>query len=132
MNAMTAPASLAEALAARGLTVNQDDGALNVANPLHPRIGEVLTEQRGRYLTDYGYEIGALGDEHGTAERVAYLLGLPRSSTPARSHPLKGSVMTTDTPDVARRHTRRSELHAAAVALAAVPKQPTARPEVAR
>jgi hypothetical protein len=123
MDAMTAPASLAETLAARGLTVaRRDDGTLSVTNPLHPLVGETVTDRGGRYLTDYGYEIGAHGDETGTAERVAHLLGLPRS-TPTRSHPLKGSAMTDSTPDAARRHIRRSELHAAAAGAAASPLQ---------
>ncbi|GHF81840.1 hypothetical protein [Streptomyces thermodiastaticus] len=78
MDAMTASAILADHCAARGLSVSErDDGALIVNNPLHPRVGEVLTAQRGRYLTDYGYEIGEHGDEPATADRLVFLLGLP-------------------------------------------------------
>ncbi|MEV6836752.1 hypothetical protein AB0N17_19970 [Streptomyces sp. NPDC051133] len=51
-----------------------------MTNPLHPGLGEIVTAHGGRYLTDYGYEIGEQGDETATAERVAFLLGLPRSS----------------------------------------------------
>ncbi|MFD5838240.1 hypothetical protein ACFWHV_32525 [Streptomyces collinus] len=54
-----------------------------MTNPLHPGLGEIVTAQGGRYLTDYGYEIGEHGDERATADRVAYLLGLPRSSRTA-------------------------------------------------
>jgi hypothetical protein len=78
MDAMTASAILAEQLAARGLSVtNQDQDAVSVTNPLHPGLGEIVTAQGGRYLTDYGYEIGEHGDERATADRVAFLLGLP-------------------------------------------------------
>lgn len=78
MDAMTASAILADQCAARGLAVSERaDGALFVNNPLHPRAGEMLTEQCGRYLTDYGYEIGERGDEPATADRIAFLLGLP-------------------------------------------------------
>ncbi|RRQ79416.1 hypothetical protein CQW39_09760 [Streptomyces griseofuscus] len=78
MDAMTASAILADQLAARGLSVtNQDQHAMSVANPLHPGLGETVTAHGGRYLTDYGYEIGEHGDEHGTADRLAFLLGLP-------------------------------------------------------
>ncbi|MFD0393772.1 hypothetical protein ACFQ3Z_20775 [Streptomyces nogalater] len=56
-----------------------------MTNPLHPRIGEVLRALGGRYLTDYGYEIGEHGDEPATADRVTHLLGLPRTSIPEQS-----------------------------------------------
>ncbi|KMS75651.1 hypothetical protein ACH49_21335 [Streptomyces leeuwenhoekii] len=80
MDAMTASAILAEQLTARGLSVTrQDDGTLNVANPLHVRVGETVTTGGDCYLTDYGYEIGQHGDEPATADRVAFLLGLPRA-----------------------------------------------------
>ncbi|MEW2161296.1 hypothetical protein AB0950_39880 [Streptomyces sp. NPDC007189] len=46
-------------------------------NPLHPGLGESVTAHGGQYLTDYGYEIGEHGDEHATADRLAFLLGLP-------------------------------------------------------
>jgi hypothetical protein len=83
MDAMTASAILAEQLAARGLSVtNRDLHAVTVANPLHPGLGEIVTAQGDRYLTDYGYEIGEHGDEPATADRVAFLLGLPRVSIP--------------------------------------------------
>ncbi|MFF4121804.1 hypothetical protein ACFY0P_51745 [Streptomyces sp. NPDC001714] len=81
MNAMTASAILAEQLAARGLSVTKRDlRAVTVANPLHSGLGEIVTAQGGRYLTGYGYEIGEHGDEPATADRVAFLLGLPRVS----------------------------------------------------
>ncbi|MBC2864422.1 hypothetical protein [Streptomyces mexicanus] len=83
MDAMTAPAILADQLAARGLHMtNQGDNAVSVTNPLHPRVGEIVTDDGGRYLTAYGYELGVHGDETATADRVAFLLGLPR---PARA-----------------------------------------------
>lgn len=50
---------------------------MSVTNSLHPGLGETVTAHGGRYLTDYGYEIGEHGDEHGTADRLAFLLGLP-------------------------------------------------------
>ncbi|WP_318202981.1 hypothetical protein [Streptomyces sp. SCL15-4] len=58
-----------------------------MANPLHPGLGETVTAYGGRYVTDYGYEIGEHGDELATAERVAYLLGLPRVSIPQQPTP---------------------------------------------
>ncbi|MGW0015762.1 hypothetical protein ACWDVX_39205 [Streptomyces tendae] len=78
MDAMTASAILADQLTARGLSVTKaDDGTLNVTNPLHSRVGEHVTDGGDCYLTDYGYEIGQHGDEPATADRVAFLLGLP-------------------------------------------------------
>ena len=75
---MTASAILADQLTARGLSVtNREQYVVSVANPLHPGLGETVTAHGGRYLTDYGYEIGEHGDEHGTADRLAFLLGLP-------------------------------------------------------
>jgi hypothetical protein len=86
MDAMTASAILAEQLDACGLSVtNQDQDAVSVTNPLHPGLGEIVTAQGGRYLTDYGYEIDEHGDEHATADRVAFLLGLPRVRLPQQS-----------------------------------------------
>jgi hypothetical protein len=85
MDAMTASASLADQLAARGLSVrNQDGGTVRVTNPLHPLVTEIVTVQGGRYLTAYGYEIGEHGDERGTVERLAFLLGLPRATATPR------------------------------------------------
>ncbi|MEV6806583.1 hypothetical protein [Streptomyces sp. NPDC051132] len=48
-----------------------------MANPLHPGLGETVTAHGDRYFTDYGYEIGEHGDEPRTADRLAFLLGLP-------------------------------------------------------
>ncbi|MGW0772013.1 hypothetical protein [Streptomyces sp. NPDC002676] len=56
-----------------------------MTNPLHPGLGETVTAQGGRYLTDYGYEIGEHGDEPATADRVAFLLGLPRVCLPTQA-----------------------------------------------
>ncbi|EFF92030.1 hypothetical protein GTY75_17725 [Streptomyces sp. SID8381] len=82
MDAITAPAILAEQLAAHGLSVtNQGEHALCVTNPLHPLVGETVTAHGGCYLTGYGYEIGVHGDEQATADRLAHLLGLPRPAT---------------------------------------------------
>ncbi|MFF3991634.1 hypothetical protein ACFY0B_44775 [Streptomyces sp. NPDC001797] len=55
---------------------------MTVANPLHSGLGEIVTAQGGRYLTGYGYEIGEHGDEPATADRVAFLLGLPGVGIP--------------------------------------------------
>ncbi|WP_018569274.1 hypothetical protein [Streptomyces sp. PsTaAH-124] len=78
MDAMTAPAILADQLAARGLSVTpQGQHAVSVTNPLHPLVGETFTNRSGRYLTGYGYEIGVHEDEPATADRLAFLLGLP-------------------------------------------------------
>lgn len=79
MEATTASAILAKRLRARGMSVRKhDEETLSVANPLHPRVGEIVTAHGGLYLTDYGYEVGEHGDEHGTVDRIAFLLGLPR------------------------------------------------------
>ncbi|MEU6510990.1 hypothetical protein [Streptomyces sp. NPDC046942] len=86
MDAMTASAILAEQLEARGLSVtNEDQEAVSATNPLHPGLGELVTAQGSRYLTAYGYEIGEHGDEPATADRVAFLLGLPRASPSRQS-----------------------------------------------
>ncbi|TWV53588.1 hypothetical protein FRZ03_09570 [Streptomyces misionensis] len=89
MDAMTAPAILADQLAERGLHVtNRGDHTVTVINPLRPHVGETVTDQGGRYITDYGYAIGVHGDEQATADRVAYLLGLPRPRLPRQpTHP---------------------------------------------
>ncbi|MFF1483161.1 hypothetical protein ACIGZH_01540 [Streptomyces sp. NPDC058319] len=85
MDAMTAPAILAEQLAARGLSVtNQGEHAVSVMNPLNPLVGETVTARGDCYLTGYGYEIGVHGDEPATAARLAFLLGLPRPQVPAQ------------------------------------------------
>lgn len=77
MDATTA--CLADQLAARGLHVTPRGArTVSVTNPLHPRIGEIVTDRGGRYVTDYGYEVGVHGDEPATADRVTFLLGLPR------------------------------------------------------
>ncbi|MFQ6142642.1 hypothetical protein ACLMNJ_06130 [Streptomyces seoulensis] len=81
MDAMTAPAILAEQLAARGLSVkNQGEHALCVTNPLHALLGETVTEHGGCYLTGYGYELGVHGDEPATADRLVFRLGLPHAA----------------------------------------------------
>ncbi|WP_320780224.1 hypothetical protein [Streptomyces sp. CRN 30] len=80
MDATITPAAiLAEQLAARGLYVTyRRQHAVSVVNPLHPGLGETVTAHADRYLTEDGYEIGEHGDEHATADRVVFLLGLPR------------------------------------------------------
>lgn len=93
-------AILAELLKARGLSVtNQADGSLTARNPLHPHVREAVGEVNGSYVTDYGYELGEHGDELATADRVAFLLGLPAqlASTPA-STPLARDMPTDQPP----------------------------------
>ncbi|MFG1949278.1 hypothetical protein [Nonomuraea sp. NPDC048826] len=72
------PAILHEILRTRGLSVTvRENGTVAVGNPLHPRIGAVVTTVDHRYLTDYGYELGEQGDELATADRLAFLLSAP-------------------------------------------------------
>ncbi|MEU8403861.1 hypothetical protein AB0C28_52550 [Nonomuraea sp. NPDC048892] len=74
-------AILHDLLEARGLSVAEGDGGtVAVGNPLHPRIKAVVTATNGRYLTDYGYELGEQGDERATADRVAFLLAAPAAA----------------------------------------------------
>ncbi|MER7363260.1 SAM-dependent methyltransferase [Nonomuraea wenchangensis] len=70
-------AILHDLLKARGLSVAEDGATVAVGNPLHPRINTVVAATNGRYLTDYGYELGEQGDERATADRVAFLLAAP-------------------------------------------------------
>ncbi|MEU3124165.1 hypothetical protein ABZ696_28345 [Streptomyces albidoflavus] len=78
MDATTA-AILAEQLTAHGLSVtNTDETTVSVSNPLNRGVIEAVDHRDGRYVTAWGYELGETGDEEGTAERLAYLLGLPR------------------------------------------------------
>ncbi|MFG1858492.1 hypothetical protein ACGFJT_42140 [Actinomadura geliboluensis] len=48
-----------------------------MTTPISRALREVITCEAGRYLTGCGYEIGLLGDEHETADRLAFLLGVP-------------------------------------------------------
>ncbi|MGW2083442.1 hypothetical protein ACWCOW_42565 [Streptomyces sp. NPDC001939] len=78
MDANTA-AILAEQLTAHGLSVtNMDETIVSVSNSLNLGVVEAVDHRDGRYVTDWGYELGETGDEEGTAQRLAYLLGLPR------------------------------------------------------
>ncbi|MGW8374248.1 hypothetical protein [Streptomyces sp. ODS28] len=72
------PAILAEQLKARGLSViNHDEAVVHITNPLNPGLVEAVSVRHGRYVTDWGYELGETGDEVGTALRIAFLLGIP-------------------------------------------------------
>lgn len=51
---------------------------VRVANPLNPSLTEHVRLSQGQYVTDYGYELGQLGEEAECADRVAYLLAVPR------------------------------------------------------
>ncbi|MFJ8933559.1 hypothetical protein ACIRLA_44055 [Streptomyces sp. NPDC102364] len=78
MDANTA-AILAEQLTAHGLSVtNTDETTVSVSNPLNDGVVEAVGHRDGRYVTAWGYELGETGDEEGTAQRLAFLLGLPR------------------------------------------------------
>ncbi|SDI56631.1 hypothetical protein SAMN05421505_1712 [Sinosporangium album] len=73
-------------LKVRGLFVaDGDDGPPNIRNPLPPHVREAVGAVNGSYLTDYGYELGEQGDESATADRVAFLLGLPGAAGPHRA-----------------------------------------------
>jgi hypothetical protein len=93
-------AILTELLKARGLSVtNTDDGSLTVRNPLHPHVREAVGAVNGSYLMDYGYEIGEQGDEPATADRVAFLLGLPGAASPRRgNHSTEATTRQTTSP----------------------------------
>ncbi|MEW2494154.1 hypothetical protein ACWEQU_20040 [Streptomyces nodosus] len=72
-------AILAEQLTVHGLSVtNTYETTISVSNPLNRGVIEAVDHRDGRYVTAWGYELGETGDEEGTAERLAYLLGLPR------------------------------------------------------
>ncbi|MFE6163860.1 ATP-binding protein [Streptomyces sp. NPDC056486] len=105
--------SLTEQLEARGLSViKDDDNMLNVVNRLKPDLVEVVSAQGGGYVTGWGYELGEAGDETGTAQRLAFLLGIPngdRSAAPTRS----GKATA-----VKHSHERAFTTHPASVAVA--------------
>ncbi|MBL1118829.1 hypothetical protein JK364_41680 [Streptomyces sp. 110] len=76
-----APAILAEQLKVRGLSaISHDEIVVNVINPLNPHLVEAVGIRDGRYVTNWGYELGEAGDEVGTALRRAFLLGIPTSA----------------------------------------------------
>ncbi|MGW3627527.1 hypothetical protein [Streptomyces sp. NPDC000880] len=51
-------------------------------NPLNAVLAEAIGTCDGRYVTGWGYELGETGDEAGTAQRLAFLLGVPGDSRP--------------------------------------------------
>lgn len=78
------PAILAEQLKVRGLCViRRDRTVVSIMNPLNPDLVEAVDVRNGRYVTNWGYELGEAGDEVGTALRLAFLLGIP--TVPARA-----------------------------------------------
>ena len=70
---------LASLLRERGLaTVLQEpDGPLKVTTPISRALQEVISCDTGCYVTRWGYEIGRPGDERATADRLAFLMGVP-------------------------------------------------------
>ncbi len=70
---------LASLLRERGLAtaLEGDDCCLVVTTPISCAPQEVITCDADRYLTGCGYEIGRIGEEHATADRLAFLLGVP-------------------------------------------------------
>ncbi|MGW5687773.1 hypothetical protein [Nonomuraea sp. NPDC003754] len=101
-----------EPLEARGQSVtNRDDGSLTIRNPLHPHVREAVGAINGRYLTDYGYELGEHGDEPATADRAAFLPGLPGAASRAEATTLLRHDTTrqpTSAPDQEPRHSRHN------------------------
>ena len=72
------PVILIEQLKACGLSVIEGGGTLvSAMNPLNLDLKEVLDVRNGLYVTDWEYELGEVGDEVGTAQRLAFLLGIP-------------------------------------------------------
>jgi hypothetical protein len=67
-------------LRACGLRTAWTGTALSVTSPVSSVLSDVVSVRSGRYLTGSGYEIGAVGDERRSADRVAFLLGV---QTPA-------------------------------------------------
>lgn len=76
---MTGFDQLATLLKARGLSTAQAIDGLEVINPVAPRLVEVVTCVAGSYRTDWGYEVGEVGSEPSTVDRLAFLLGVPNS-----------------------------------------------------
>lgn len=62
--------------------MSQEHNALNVSNPVSSALVERVHAIAGAYVTGWGYEVGQIGDEKATANRVAFLLGVP-STAPA-------------------------------------------------
>ncbi|MGY0061602.1 hypothetical protein ACWY4P_34550 [Streptomyces sp. LZ34] len=66
---------LADRVKAYGLSIVAKGARLCVANPLNAGLVEGIFSQGGRYATTWGHEVGERGDESGTVERLAFLLG---------------------------------------------------------
>ncbi|WAL96091.1 hypothetical protein [Streptomyces sp. Je 1-369] len=62
-----------------------DDQTASVANHLQLGVVEAGDHRGGRCVADRGYELGETGAEEGTAQRLAYLLGLPQRCTCRRT-----------------------------------------------
>ncbi|MCX4834368.1 ATP-binding protein [Streptomyces sp. NBC_01016] len=90
---------LSEHLKARGLSVtNDDDSIVSVTNPLNPYLVEAVGTAGGHYVTGWGYELGATGDEAGTAQRLAFLLGIPNGSRPDAAPTCAGKAAAVQQP----------------------------------
>ncbi|WP_433464070.1 hypothetical protein [Spirillospora sp. CA-128828] len=48
-----------------------------MTTPISRALQEVITCNSSRYLIGCGYEIGRIGDEQATADRLAFLMGVP-------------------------------------------------------
>lgn len=70
---------LASLLRERGLAtaIQVPDGPLKVTTPISRALQEVITCDTDCYVTCWGYEIGRTGDERATADRLAFLMGVP-------------------------------------------------------
>ncbi|URN07638.1 hypothetical protein LUW74_32635 [Actinomadura madurae] len=68
---------LASLLQERGLAtaIHGRDRSLAVTTPISHALQEVIICDAGRYVTSWGYEVGQVGEEHPTADRLAFLPG---------------------------------------------------------
>jgi hypothetical protein len=77
MRVLTGLEQLATCVEAHGLTADLTDTGLTVSNPVSSALTETVRRTGDAYRTGWGYELGRTGDENGTADRLAYLLGVP-------------------------------------------------------
>ncbi|GAB2792840.1 hypothetical protein [Streptomyces daliensis] len=76
---------LADHLAKHGLQVAHEGAApqsLRVTHPLNASLSDEIAMAEGRYVTDFGYEVGPFGEERECAGRIAHMLAAtPQGST---------------------------------------------------
>ncbi|WP_143591727.1 hypothetical protein [Thermoactinospora rubra] len=76
---MTQLDCLADFLERHGLATRTLHDAVEVRNPVNGWLTDSVRCTEEIYVTSSGYEIGEIGDEAETADRLAFLLGVPHA-----------------------------------------------------